>query len=291
MNIQRNRIGLGAVGPAIFAALQWRVLLLWLLGGLLPTLVVSLPMTRLLSQTLDQSVHSEAWARQFDIAAFADIMNRIGESGPALGGSVTVALVLALLLSPLLAGATVTAARSRNALTLGDLVRGGVTEYWRMFRLLLVAAIPFGIAIGLGSAAMHAASEHAEKAITPAEADRMSHLATYLLVAMLVIAHATVEAGRAQFAADGHLRSALKAWWRGLALVLRRPVAMLGSYLILAAIALVLVYFLGGWRIGMGRASTSGVWMAFVVTQLMALVLAWWRTARLFAFADITRHS
>ena len=46
-----------------------------------------------------------------------------------------------------------------------------------------------------------------------------------------VLAHVTIEAGRAVLAADPSRRSAVKAWWRGVVLFARRPVAVLVVYL------------------------------------------------------------
>ena len=69
---------------------------------------------------------------------------------------------------------------------------------------------------------------------------------------LFVLAHASLEAGRGWLAADGRLRSALKAWWRGLKLLARRPFAVLSVYLgttllglALAALLLLLRPYLG----------------------------------------------
>ena len=290
MSLHRSRAGIGAVFPAAFSALQWRLLLLWLLGLALPTLVATLPVARLLGSLLDNSVHAPEWARQFDINAFGDTMYLLGKSGPALSAGVTIAIVLAVLLSPLLSGFSLTAARAARSPGFGELVHGGIAEYWRLFRLMLVALIPVGLAVAIGAGAMSFADKHTENAILSSDVDRANHLAMGLMAVLFVVAHATVEAARGQFAADGHLRSAFRAWGRGVMLVLRRPVASLGIYLLLTAAGLGLAYLMGVWRIGIPRAGTGGYLFALLVTQLIALSLAWMRTARLFAFAEIGKR-
>lgn len=290
MSLHRNRAGLGVVFSAAWSALQWRLLLLWLVGLALPTAIVTLPVGRTLGALLDNSVHAADWARGFDINAFGDVFTTFGKSGAALGAGVTLALLVTALLSPLLSGFALTAVRAPRTPGFGELVHGGVAEYWRLFRLMLVALIPLGIAVGIGAGAIGWASKHTEHAILASEVEHANRMALGLLAVLFVVAHATVEAARGQFAADGHLRSAFRAWFRGLMLVMRRPIATLGVYLLLGAVAAGLVYLLGGWRIGIPRATVGGVALACLVTQLISLTLAWLRTARLFAYAELGKR-
>lgn len=55
------------------AALQWRLLLLWLACLLLPAVLASLPVWMLLARELDHSVHVAALARSLDMVALTDL--------------------------------------------------------------------------------------------------------------------------------------------------------------------------------------------------------------------------
>jgi hypothetical protein len=52
--------------------------------------------------------------------------------------------------------------------------------------------------------------------------------------------------------------SPVKAWWRGLRLVFARPVATLGSYMLITAVGLILLALLGIARINSPHATFSG---------------------------------
>ena len=93
------------------------------------------------------------------------------------------------------------------------------------------------------------AHEHATLA---SEAATGRNIALWIGGLLFVLAHASLEAGRGWLAADGRLRSALKAWWRGLKLLCRRPIAVLAVYLgttvaglLLAVLLLLLRPYLG----------------------------------------------
>jgi len=120
-------------------------------------------------------------------------------------------------------------------------------------------------------------------------ADFGTHIAITVMIVVLVLAHATVESGRAQFAADGSLRSATLAFGRGAMMLLRRPLATFGMYLGVSVLGYLVAFILGLIRIRMTAAGGFGFVLAEVVTQLIVITLAWQRTARLFALADVAR--
>jgi hypothetical protein len=194
-----------------------------------------------------------------------------------------------LLLSPFLTGMMVSAVRAGRRQSFGELVHGGVGEYWRMFRLLLWALVPFGIALLIGGGASHAADKHAEAAVLQSSAESGRHAASILLLVLLVLAHASVESARAHFAADPNLRSATRALGRGVGMLFRRPLATLGMYLGTSIIGYALVLLLGMWRIRTDAVGIVGVVLAFVLTQLVVAVLAWQRAARLYGLTAVAQ--
>ena len=58
---------------ALRPALQWRLMLLWLLGLLLPALVASLPVWRMFGAAFDHTVGAAAYAHRLDLAAMTDL--------------------------------------------------------------------------------------------------------------------------------------------------------------------------------------------------------------------------
>ncbi|UGQ47576.1 hypothetical protein [Massilia endophytica] len=269
------------------AALQWRLLLVWLGASLLPTLLLAVPMWSTLSAALDHSVRAAALAQELDLAALTDLAAAIGENKLAFRAGGVAAIVLLLLLSPFLTGAVVTAARSPQPARFGVLFAGGMAEYPRMFRMLLWAVVPFGVAGAIGGKLADLATDHAKKAVLYSDAQLGDMAAIAATVLLLLLANATLDAGRAALAADRRRSSAVKGWWRGLKLLARRPGAALGAYAALTACGALLAALLGIARINIPAASTAGWIAAFAVTQLIVLLIAWMRTARLFALVSL----
>lgn len=290
MSNHNKRTGMGAFFGALGAALQWRLLLLWIAVMALPTAIVALPLWKTLGDLLDHSVHAGAWAQQFDAMMAGDTIISIARHGAWMGGASLGAMIVTLLLaSPFLSGMVVTASRQSRSLGFGELVHGGITEYWRMLRLLLWALVPFAIAVMLSGMAMGAAKKHAEAAVLQSSADNGHLIATIVTIVLVVLAHAMVESARAQFAADPALRSATRALGRGIGMLLRRPLATLGMYLGVSIIGYVLAFVLGMLRMRTDAVGLFGVIAALVLAQLIVAALAWQRTARIFALTAVAR--
>jgi hypothetical protein len=288
----RPRFGLRPALRAAGNALQWRLLLWWALLLLLPAIVAALPFWQMLSANLDHSVYAAQLAARLDMVAIADIAGSARERwAPALGTGGIAALVLTLLLSPLLSGMTIAAARQPAAQRLGmsALLAGGAQEYARMLRMLVWAVVPLGIAAMLGGVAFNAAGKAAEAAILESTAQRASWIATALAALLMLVVHATIDAGRAVFGSERRRKSAVLAWWGGVRLLLRRPLALLGTYLAITALGLAAAALLALARIQVPALGAGGTVAAFALAQLAVLVLGWMRAARLFALMALAR--
>jgi hypothetical protein len=133
------------------------------------------------------------------------------------------------------------------------------------------------------------ARKYGARAILESQATWAMRGAWVSTLAVLVVAHATVEAGRAELGADDRLRSAWRAWLRGVSLTMRRPLSVVGLYLgvtltsgcVASALLLLRVRVTGG---GVGVVS-----IGFVVTQLAVAALGWGRASRLFALVRVAR--
>ena len=117
----------------------------------------------------------------------------------------------------------------------------------------------------------------------------MARRALGLTALLMVLAHASVDAGRAQLAIERRRSSAVKAWWAGCRLLLRRPLHGLGIYLLIGAAGLGLAGALGVARLNVSGASIGGFIGAVLLVQLAVAVLGWMRSARLFALVALAR--
>ena len=282
----------GALVAGLARAFQWRMLVLWMVGLLIPTLVATLPFWEALAERLDHSVHAAEIAQRFNIAWMVETTSPIfRESGSILAGAGLASFALALLIAPWLTGMVVASIRAGQVLRFGTLMQMGLREYGRMFRMFLWAAIPLGVALGVSGVVSKYADKQADIAILEKGADNAHLIATIVLVVLFVLAHATVEAGRGVIAADPSRRSVVKAWWRGLLLSVRRPFSVLVVYVgtALAGYALALVFAFA--RTQVGAASVGGLLAGIVLVQLAVASIAFGRIARLYGMASLVRDT
>lgn len=272
------------------AALQWRLLLWWVLALALPTLLVVLPLWRALSGLLNHALASSALALNFDPAMLVEVFASIDKqrfSGADLG---LAGLVLTLLLSPWLTGLLVTSARANRPLGMGDLFLGGWREYGRLGRMLLWSVVPLGIAAGLGGVLLDAAGEHGASATLEAEGDRWQHLALGATALLMLVAQASLDAGRAVLALNPHARSAVVAWWRGWRLLLGQRGRGLWLYLLISLPALAGLGLLALLRVHATPVGVLGVSAAVLLGLALVVLTAWMRGARLFALIETGRE-
>jgi len=277
------------------AASQWRLLLLWILVVSVPTVMAVLPLWRIVADQLDHSVHAAEWTSQWNLVMLADLGERLTRASGALVGSDVSAGLVLLGLMPLLNGLFIVASRAATTATLGRLIRGGFDEYGRMLRIMCLAIVPQGIALGVGFAALKGVRYYGEHAILQSPVTHLRWAAIAVSGLLFLYANASVDAGRAFLALHPGKRSVLKAWWRGLKLVVWHPVRSLGPYLVItlaAALALAAAAWL---RIELPIASVPAMVLGWVTTQLIVAITAWMHFARLFALqfalGDVTRDS
>ena len=268
---------------------SWRIILLWVGFTLIPTAVVSLPLGSWLSAQLDHSAYAGAWAHILNVTEVRELVVNATHIAPVLQGALLISLLLTLLVSPFLTGMVVASSREEQVMGFVALVQGGAREYGRMLRTILWSVVPLGIAGAVGAWALHIVDKRAETAVLESQVSTERLLCIIVLTALLVLAHATVEAGRGQFALDLQRRSAVKAWWRGVRLVFARPVTTLGSYFLITAVGLILVALLGIARINSPHATFFGFLVSLALTELIAVAAIWMRIARLLALIQIAR--
>lgn len=281
--------GLRGLAAALRPALQWRLMLLWLLALLLPTLVATLPVWSMLRNALDRSLWAGPMARRLDMVAIGDLAGLLTQHGPAIAGGGSVALVMTLLLSPLLTGAAISAARAPAPLGFAALAAGGVREYGRLLRMLLWAIVPLGGAAFLGALVATAAEQPG--AVLESTASNATLAASLLAALLLLLAHATLDTGRAVLALDRRRSSAVLAWYKGLGVIARRPVAVFGVYAGVTVLGLLLAGALAVARLNLPALGAGSFLGGLLLAQLAVLALAWTRCARLFGLMEVARRA
>jgi hypothetical protein len=284
-----RRVDLAAVATAPFAALQWRLLLLWVLLLMLPAAVAALPFMQALGGLIDHSTHAHDWARQFDAMMFGDVLQVLGQQHATLHGALMASLLLALLLLPWLNGMVVASGRSGRPMGFGSLLQGGLLEYGRMFRLLLWSLLPYAAAAGLVQLCLDKADDRSDLATLESQAMLVQHIAWWVSGVVVVVAQAWVESARAAFIADAGLRSATLAMLRGLMQLLRRPFSTLLSYLLISMLGFAIALAFGVARAHTIAVGIHGLLLGFLLSQLVVVTLGWTRIARLLALADVAR--
>ncbi len=288
----KRPLGFGAFPRAMGAALQWKLLALWFVFTLIPTLIVVRPLHAMLSGMMDHSVHAGAWARGFDGMAMSDVIAGIARHGmTALGAAFALGTMLMLLLSPFLVGMSVTAVRARQRPGFGELMHGGLHEYWRLLRFLLWALLLYALFVGVQTWIGTVVASYASKAILESKVVFWKHVADGVVIALFVIVQSMVEAGRGRIVADPGQRSATRAFFAGVATVFRRPLVTLGMYLGVTIVGTVIAFLLGEWRIHVLAVGMGGTILAVLILVLLVASMAWMRTARLAGMAAIAEAS
>ena len=259
-------------------ALQWRLLLLWGAWLLIPTAIAAVPVAQLLSAHLDYSVHAARFAESLDMLAITDLKSLAGLPPTGFVNAALLAMIVTLLISPLLSGMAISAARAEGLPGFRDLTAGGLREYPRLLRMLLWAALPLLAAAAIGGTLLDMSAGMGG----PARA-----LAVLCALLLLMLAHASVDAGRAVLALDRRRTSAVLGWWSGCKLLKRRPVATLGLYAAISAAGLLVAALLAWARLHVPSLGFAGLLGAFVLTQLIVMVVAWMKIARLFALIGV----
>jgi len=283
----RRHGALGATFLGLHSALQWRLWLLWILGTLVPTLLVATPLWTVLAAQFGASVHAS------DIAAGRDLpllFQGMAELAPQMGwlaGSLGASALLMMLLSPWLTGMVVASMRAGRRLGFGELMRGGLSEYWRLLRMLLWSVLPLGLALAAGGGIVGAMEHRTEGAVLASDVETATRTGLIVLAVLVVLAHASVEAGRGWLGADLALRSVVKAWWRGLKLLLQRPLATLLVYVIASVAGYGLALLFAWLRLRVDGTGTGAALLGFLAAQAIVAMLAFGRIARLYGLGAL----
>lgn len=272
------------VQPPLRAALSWRLLLSWTVAMLIPSAIVMMPLSNVFGELFDMAARGDELARKINPLLLADATSQLRLHSEWMAGAFTLATIAMLLLSPLCAGLAVTSYPEPPP-TLFGLLQGAVGNYPRLFRLMLVSIIPFGVAGMIGMTVSGMVEKSADKAILESSATTSARLSMALTVLVVLLAQLTIEAARAQMAANAGLRSALRAWVRGLKMIAARPGAVLARYLGPTLVSVIMAAVLAVLRI-----RVDNFLIGFLITQLAVAAIGWGRAGRIFALAGLARE-
>lgn len=238
---QRNGV-LSALGNGVIGGLRhWRLILLAWLAGLATAALAAMPVVMLFNQALGHYPDAARVVAGQDAATIIESVMTLPDGGAMRGianiaEGMATALFLAALLIPWLTGMLVASLREGRALGFGELWAGGWREYGRQLRLLLVSLIPW-IVVGIVAALASAwARQGADTRILQSVGDQRQTVMLWIVGIASLLAWISIECARAAFAADPALRSAFRAWLRGLGLMAKRPLAVL--LVVLATVAI-----------------------------------------------------
>jgi len=255
----------------------------------LPTGIAAFPFWRVVADALDHCPRAAELAQRFDMLVFSDVGTAISRSATALTGTAVVASMVSLFLVPFVAGMILASGRAERSVGFVALLHGGLAWYARMFRMVLVSLVPLALVAVVATFAFKGALRYAEHVTLESHAERASYAALAATALLFVLVHATIEAGRAELGADHELRSALRAWVRGVRLTTRRPFTVLRLYLAttiaswaIAAVVLVI-------RLRVSGGTEAGVWLGFLLTQLAVVAIGWGKASRLLALTALVR--
>lgn len=269
---------------------HWRLIVIAWLAGLVAATLAAWPVSGLFNRAMGQHPDAARIVSRQDIAPIIESVMTLGEGGAmqgmtAIAQGVSMSLLIALLLAPWLGGMLVASLREGRALRFGELWLGGWREYGRQFRLWLVALIPLplvAVIAVLGS--FWVQHGHQTRIMESVGRDRTMILMWVVGIAGF-LAWVSIEAARAAFAADATLRSALRAWLRGLRLLQRRPFSVLLATVVTLVIGAGLALLLQQPALRMAGVSNGMVWL---LAQLAVVVLWWSRIARLSSLTAIS---
>jgi len=280
--------GIGrAIGESLGFAAQWRVWLVWIITLAIIAFFGVAPLQSSLASLLDHTPDATRLAQSFNMRELGGLFSGLSVHGAAISTAFLASLIVTALLSPWLTGVAITAARGQSAPRFVELVQGGLSEYPRQLRLLLWGLVVYGLAFVVFGGIRHWAGERAEHAVLESVAERGSLIANLVGAIAVLLAHLSLESARAFLVVRPNDGGALRAWWRAVKLIVRRPVASVSVYLAVLLVGLLVAAIIAIVRVRVAPIGWSWVIVAALLTQLTVLALAWARVARLRALAHL----
>lgn len=278
-----------AIATGLQRATRWRLLLVLVVLSAIPAAIATHPIWVFLHTLLGRAIRADLLASGMEGTWIPDLVHALADlpQAHAIPQGLLTAILVALLLGPALSGAILAEAVSDRPLRFRELLAGMGGWYGRMLRMAVVAVLPLGLAGGAVAVISKVTAKAVSRMVTESAADARVHLALAAAGGIAVLAHLTLDAGRARMAANPRRRSAFLAWVSGTWLVLRHPIQSAA----IAVAGLVLGPFLGLAVMAFRERLPAGPAWATVAAVLLAQVasaaVGWGRAVRVVALTRL----
>jgi hypothetical protein len=277
---------------AIVRGGSWRYLLVFVGGTLLSSLLSFVPLRSFFGELFDHSPRAGDLVSTLDSRALIDVVRQLGErSAAGIAPGLVASVIVALALAPALTGAAAAVAASEHTLSFAELLAGAGRLYPRMARMFFVSLLPVGVAAFLSALILKAVDKSNAHVTLESSASRRSMLAWIATLALVWLATATVDMGRAYLAADPKRTGAFRAWLAGIRLLARRPAFVLATCAATTAGAFALAGLLTSLRIRLLPGGGATIVLAFVLAELAVGAVGWGRASRLTVLVAIIRET
>ncbi len=280
---------LQAFGVSVRSATRLRLLVLLMALSALPALFAAIPFALAVGIPLQHHPQGGEWPSSIDSDTWLDVLRSASETGAnnltAFGA--VVSMLLALVLSPIAAGLTVSQIQADRALSFRALMVGSGEWFGRMFRLGLASILPLAAAGALLAGLNVWLTRATSHALTETRALRMENAFMGAAFASLGLVFLSVDAGRAVFAASPHRRSAFLAWTSGAWLVMRRPLSSIAFGSAGLAMGLLAALALTYTRNALPAAAVP---FSVLLAAGASVAIAWGRSVRLGFLTALARH-
>jgi hypothetical protein len=276
-----------ALQRAARRALQPRLLVLFVLGMAIPTMLFALPVSFFLGGELNHSPAAATLASSIGLGALIDLIDAPDMSFSLLYAVVVPPLFVMLLISPWLNALALGAARLSRSSGFRALISAANAAYWPMVRIGLFGLLPIVLALVVGQIAAGAVARYDAHAVLQSSVEHLMLMARLFAMLLVALAQSSIEVGRAVLVAHPRRRSVVRAWWAGLAFLRRHPLYLFGGWLLVTVPSLLLAAALMVLRTNLDQGSFPGLVLALVLAEGCVLVLAFMRYARLFLLVDL----
>ncbi|MEW6212567.1 MAG: hypothetical protein AB1631_29850 [Acidobacteriota bacterium] len=278
------------------ASRSWKIILLLLAANML----FSLPMAVLVFLFVMKSAGGTIFAQRLfadnlDAVWFSDVINdRI--PGASLAGAgidllvmMCVMALVYLIANAFFAGGIIEVLASEDrGFTMKKFFSGCGHCFWRFFRLLLVATIFYGIAIGI-FVLLLMRIDSADKLSTVERPGALKTLAAALLLLALMALVGAIQDYARIGAMLNDRRKMWREWFKSARFVFRRFLSAYSLY-VLIAVAGLMVFGLIAWlRGGVNQNSSLNIFLAFLLGQLAIASRMWTRITFYAAEIDLYR--
>ena len=270
-------------------ALDFRLLLFWLIASWLLTLFVALPLAGVLRDALDFSAYSDALVQRLNLDALSAIGSAYQQSEVAIQTNVTFAWVGALLFAPMLTALAAAIFAATGKLPWRTLFGRALLDYGRWFWLHLSAFLLYLLGFAIAAVVAASAEIRVEEYVDAHSFAWAQTLSWLLALLIALMTHFFVEVARAEYLLDPGLRFPPRAFLRALARTqLGRRIV---GYLCVCGLGISLLLILLLLRQRVSGAGLVAMLCTTVLAQGSVAVLAWLRTARLFVLAALVANT